>query len=59
MSAASLDSYTSKITDSVPNTHGSLELKKMTFERGVKSKVLVVHALEEFADKLNKEIINR
>ena len=59
LSAASTDVYASKITNSIPNAHVSIKLKKhMTFERGVRSKAMVVYALEELADTLNKDIMN-
>ena len=54
MTAASPKNHTLKLVNHIPNSQGAIEVKKQkTFEHGVKSKVLVVHALEEYADDID------
>ena len=56
MTATSLDNYANKLDSTIPNSHDTIEVKKQVIcDHRVKSKVLVVHALEYYTDGINKK----
>ena len=60
VNAASIEYYTNHLVDSSDELVGSIEIKKqMTYERGVRSKVLVVYGKDQEASKLDMEIMSK